>query len=402
MNYCFVSREFSGSCRRGGIKTYLETVVGELVKEKHRVVVICARDNRAQKASGNTNLKIIRLPMYDYYDSSTGLGRMFSLLRGFAFYNIYRLLVLFSFFSENRKTPFDVVEIPDYGAEAKYIFRFSHLFSCKKIVRLHGMSCMHDNVSNRKQWRPLQWLKDVTIRDEFDSLCAADVVSSPSVYMKNFLLEREIGVLASDIRVIPNPMVEEIFKSSSFCNANHNDSNIKKVGYVGTVSEIKGVKLLVESIVGINASSNFDVELMLAGRITGDMVAYMSSLDLPFLNYVGVLEQCDIVNMYLQVDVVVVPSYREPFGLVALEAMRVNGLVLVSDAGALPEIVISDENGFIFESGSSLSLTSKLIYIFGLSRGEVFLFRKRAHAYVERFRVKHYCKALKILVESGG
>ena len=51
-----------------------------------------------------------------------------------------------------------------------------------------------------------------------------------------------------------------------------------------------------------------------------------------------------------------VPSRREGFGLIAVEAMRSGKASIVSDQGALPELVCDEETGFIFEVGESSSL----------------------------------------------
>ena len=45
MNICFVSREFIGSKRAGGIATYVYDMSKSLIEEGHNVFVICASDN---------------------------------------------------------------------------------------------------------------------------------------------------------------------------------------------------------------------------------------------------------------------------------------------------------------------------------------------------------------------
>jgi glycosyltransferase involved in cell wall biosynthesis len=53
--------------------------------------------------------------------------------------------------------------------------------------------------------------------------------------------------------------------------------------------------------------------------------------------------------LYSQADVVVMPSRWEGFGYVALEAMRAGCAVFASRRGALPELVVDDVTGRLFD-----------------------------------------------------
>lgn len=52
-----------------------------------------------------------------------------------------------------------------------------------------------------------------------------------------------------------------------------------------------------------------------------------------YVNYHGFLSKNSLHHLYEDVDVVVIPSLREPFGLVVLEGMLSNGIVICSDSG---------------------------------------------------------------------
>jgi len=65
----------------------------------------------------------------------------------------------------------------------------------------------------------------------------------------------------------------------------------------------------------------------------------------------------DIRVVWAACDIAVVPSTEpEPFGLVALEAMRAGKPVIAANHGGLPEIVLDGENGILVEPGSSAAL----------------------------------------------
>lgn len=54
-------------------------------------------------------------------------------------------------------------------------------------------------------------------------------------------------------------------------------------------------------------------------------------------------------KLYAGADIVVIPSRSEPFGIVALEAMAAGKPLIVSDRGALPELVKHIYNGLVVE-----------------------------------------------------
>lgn len=65
-------------------------------------------------------------------------------------------------------------------------------------------------------------------------------------------------------------------------------------------------------------------------------------------------------QIYGNIDIVVVPSTDEPFGLVAIEPAAWGLPVVAARSGGLPEIVCEDLNGLLFEQGNSKELAACL------------------------------------------
>ena len=63
-----------------------------------------------------------------------------------------------------------------------------------------------------------------------------------------------------------------------------------------------------------------------------------------------------IGEYYQSCDGVIMPSRWEAFGLVAVEAMKYKKPVIVSDCGALPELVKDGYNGYVFKMDDEDSL----------------------------------------------
>ncbi len=68
-------------------------------------------------------------------------------------------------------------------------------------------------------------------------------------------------------------------------------------------------------------------------------------------NVVFLGKQDEVASLYAAADLFLLPSAKESFGLVALEAMACGVPVIGSDAGGIPEVVLHGETGFLADVG---------------------------------------------------
>jgi alpha-maltose-1-phosphate synthase len=81
------------------------------------------------------------------------------------------------------------------------------------------------------------------------------------------------------------------------------------------------------------------------------------------VTYTGWVPSAEIATFYRRATVFVLPSFREPFGLVFLEAMA-HGLPCVgTNIEAIPEIIADGETGFIVPPGDDEMLAERLILL---------------------------------------
>jgi glycosyltransferase involved in cell wall biosynthesis len=78
------------------------------------------------------------------------------------------------------------------------------------------------------------------------------------------------------------------------------------------------------------------------------------------VNLIGKVDNSSIDSYIRDADVIILPSRWEGFGLVAIEAMRNKKACIVSNRGALPELVKHEENGYVFDFNNQGSLISIL------------------------------------------
>ena len=132
----------------------------------------------------------------------------------------------------------------------------------------------------------------------------------------------------------------------------------------GAMPEISANKLNLLFVGRHDRQKGLDILLLLMNRLSGAPVHFYvvggpllsdgktSSEQRPNASFYGWRSRNDVAKFMEAVDVVVVPSRWEGFGLVVLEAMRAGRAVMASDRSSLPEVVEDHTTGRIFSLGS--------------------------------------------------
>jgi glycosyltransferase involved in cell wall biosynthesis len=89
-----------------------------------------------------------------------------------------------------------------------------------------------------------------------------------------------------------------------------------------------------------------------------------------------------IRDAYAACDIMCLPSVNEVFGLVFIEAMAMEKIVVGARSGALPEIVDDGENGYLIEPDDDRQLAELILDIFELDEKEKSAIGERARAKV--------------------
>jgi len=183
------------------------------------------------------------------------------------------------------------------------------------------------------------------------------------------------------------------------------DSSMRFLLYLGGISPHKSLETLVEAFCSlIREDKTGDLRLVLAGDFKGD-VFYSSHASLrqrvtergaeDRVIFAGFVPDVELPHWLGAAQALVMPSVDEGFGLPALEAMACGTPVVVSRAGALPEVV--GDAGLLFEPRSAESLAAELRRLLadeslqkslsarGLARAAQFSWRASARAAIEVF-----------------
>jgi len=158
---------------------------------------------------------------------------------------------------------------------------------------------------------------------------------------------------------------------------------IPVISYIGRLKESrKGFELFLDSLCILSA---FRSDLVFKARVIGGdeedvnwaIASAESRMELRdllqkgYIEFWGRVENDALPEFYSRSTVLVVPSFREQFGIVAVEAMMCGCPVIASNIGGLRDIVIDGITGTLFEWGNAAALSNVLAsYIFNPFRAK--------------------------------
>ncbi len=136
-----------------------------------------------------------------------------------------------------------------------------------------------------------------------------------------------------------------------------------RVGFIGRHSRDKGLDVLARAIADLDAAEPGRWRLVLAGDsrfVPPEQVGAVTAALEPVAAVTDRLGWCSREEFLDAADVAAFPStWPEPFGLVAAEAMSAGIPLVVSDAGALPEVV-GPEHPWVCAAGDAAALADAL------------------------------------------
>jgi glycosyltransferase involved in cell wall biosynthesis len=163
---------------------------------------------------------------------------------------------------------------------------------------------------------------------------------TPSEYVRQKVMTH-FGI--RDVTVTPNGVDPAIFHP----RANQTRLSLPKsyVLFVGTLEPRKNLNMLLQAWNEITDEFN-ETWLLIAGVNGSVFRAVDLSPATERVRFLGYVDDETLPGLYANATLFVLPSHDEGFGLPALEAMACGVPVVVSDRGALPEVV--GEAGFTF------------------------------------------------------
>lgn len=330
-----------GEYVNGGVATYLKTLLSGLQKYDDIENFLLISEYKSQQGWENITKKVF------YYKYKRSIANIF-----FAIKQIHAVI---------KDINPDIIHV--HSTWAGLFVRLPYLLKKRKakiIYQSHGWSFLMDTS---------KYKKNIYAFVEKILSIPTDKIINISNYEQNQAIK--YGLNKNKMIMVYNGVEDKVNKSKLILNWDRNKINLL---FVGRLDRQKGLDLFLDVYEKMKLKN---IHLYVIGRSVLDNNLPKNT---EYVTYLGWVDSKDIDEYYQACDAVIMPSRWEGFGLVAIEAMRNSKPIIASNAGALPELIQNNINGYIFSLENKFSLRDILfkinkekLKIIGLTNRNLFL-----------------------------
>lgn len=285
---------------------------------------------------------------------------------------LYDIIKFISFFRQNS---IDLLHINEIG------WRYSFVIAAK-ILKIPILLHLHVT------------FKD-TIKTNLNLQCADKIIVvsnylkkafkfHPSIYSKLFCIHNGV-----DLNVFTK--MEGIRDSLGIAK------NEFAIGFVGQISEAKGLRYLIEAAPEILKSFPNTVFLIVGKKVlkedtlTEKLIGLAESLGVR--NSFQFLGTRDNIQLFMNsIDLLVLPTHAEAFAKVIIEAMACHTCVIASDVGGIPEIIQDGKNGLLVTPKNVNALKNAILMLMENEKMRIQLAETGYKTAVEEFSMDQHVK----------
>lgn len=301
-----------GEYVQGGVATYISTLINHPEFPDVDDYLICADKNSETK----WKIPADHIQYYSYHRSLMQIPK-----------------AMFAIRKAIKQIKPDVVYC--HSTWAGLFVRFPMLFlgkSCRVIYNAHGWAFLRDTA---------EWKRKIYAGIERILQRKTNCIINVSKYEYNAAIR--YGLKKVNQTVIYSGISPEKGKIDSQVKLPLRKINLL---FVGRFDPQKGLDVLLNAF---NSCHRQDLHLTVIGdNVVGGGIK-IEKKNTDRITFLGWIPHDKLASYYSACDVVVMPSRWEAFGLVAIEAMKYGRAVIVSDRGALPELIENGKNGFVFK-----------------------------------------------------
>lgn len=179
-----------------------------------------------------------------------------------------------------------------------------------------------------------------------------------------------------------------------------NDSEKLTIGVVSRLETIKGMDIVVPAFAEIHKDFPKTALLVVGdGSLRESMEAMTISFGLSdSVSFAGRQPQNRLQEFYDKIDILLMPSRSEGFGLTAVEGMARGCILVAADTGGLPEVVRNGKEGYLHRPEDLKDLSDKIKYLIK-DRNRMTLFSKAALQRARDFSSEKYNAKIRALYE---
>ena len=193
------------------------------------------------------------------------------------------------------------------------------------------------------------------------------------------------------------PSSTSIIKSDAKSNA---DNTHFTLGVVSRLEKIKGMDLVIPAFARV-LKQHPHTKLIVVGEGSLRSAMQQQAIDLGCtenITWVGRKPQEELPLWYSQMDIVLMPSRSEGFGLTAIEAMANGCVVVASNVGGLPEVVRNNVCGLLHKSEDIADMSAKISSLIN-NKEEYDQLQSQSHNEVKKYTFEQYAELINNLYE---
>lgn len=296
--------------------------------------------------------------------------------------------------------------------------KISPLFKVAKYIKKNKIDVVHCNSFNAPELLILSKIvnHNCKVVSTIHGMGQFENIGKNKIFLKNWICDKFIGIsnaVVEDIVAagIDEKKVARVYngietKKYNCAKLKKYDENAIVIGCVARIMpELKGQDVLLEAI-KIVKKQHTKVIALFAGGVAENQQSDYEYLkkyvrDNSLEENVKFLGSLDNIPEFLnKIDICVVPSRSEGFGLALVEAMAMGVPCVASNIAGPREIIKKTDLGMLFESNNSVDLASKLENMIVDFVNEKNIFWSRKDKIKSMFSIEKMCSELKKLYEN--
>ncbi|ODS84694.1 MAG: hypothetical protein ABS46_02900 [Cytophagaceae bacterium SCN 52-12] len=194
----------------------------------------------------------------------------------------------------------------------------------------------------------------------------------------------EKKITVRNAAVIDDRRIREEFLHARLTARKHSPAFI----FVGRLAEEKNLKLLLEAYRRAKSQSPVPWGLMLVGDgpMKNEITDYVEKERLEGVTITGGVSWLEVPRWLSLADVLILPSYSEPWGLVVNEALVCGLPVIVSEkCGCAGDLVEAGKNGYLFDPYNADELAAHMVRFMEMPPEQLQSYGARGQAIVSKF-----------------
>jgi len=251
-----------------------------------------------------------------------------------------------------RRAKIDLIEFPNYEATVPSMLKSRGI---SVVVRIHSPSFMLRSIKtlSGRSWSFFMERLEASVVKK------ASAITAPSKSILS-LLQQRINLSNIPCYVIPNPIDVDFFSPPS---SKTNERLI--VLYVGRFEYGKGIHILGKAIKKVLQEIP-NVYFVLAGGLPYQDTNYVNDIireykDNDRVTFLDAQPCHNLLKLYRQANLLVIPSLYETFSYSCIEAMACGLPVIASNVGGLTEIIENGKDGILVPKEDAEKLAEEII-----------------------------------------